>query len=116
MPKISEKAEFAYVVAALVMFGSGVWASVMPIDYRMVMVIMSVPSLFLGYYFAPVYTKYILGMLTGLMLYMMVEYFLYGPVYRITGLIYAAAYIFAVSGVLTARFFYMQRERKRQVA
>lgn len=98
--------EIAFFTGALLMFGSAFWASVLPINYLMVIVMLSAPSLLVGYYFAPVFTKYIQGLLLGLVAYMAVEYGLYGPVYKVTGLIYAAAYVFAVASVLVARLVY----------
>ncbi len=109
----------AYLTGALVMFGGALWASFLSNSYIAVILVMSVPSLFLGYYFASVFNKYILGLLLGVCGYMILEFFMYGeiapgkPIYEITGPIYAAAYVFAVASVLLARFIYTRRAIRR---
>ncbi len=96
----------AYVTGAFVMFGLALWASFMPISPIYVLVMISVPHLFLGYVYGASFNKYILGMLLGLCAYMVLEFYMYGPVYKVTGLIYASGFILAVAMVLTARLVY----------
>jgi hypothetical protein len=108
-PKLSENPVAGYLTGAVIMSGSALVASLLPITYIMVILLLSVPSLFTGYFFAPVFTKYSLGLLTGLCVYMSVEYLIYGPIYKVTGPVYAASYIFAVASVLLARLVYIRR-------
>lgn len=108
-PTLRDNPFFAYLTGAFVMALSALLTSQLPITFIMVMCILSVPSLFLGYYFAPVFTKYSLGLLTGICVYMIVEYLIYGPIYKVTGPVYAASYIFAVASVLLARLIYLRK-------
>lgn len=85
----------AFTIGALVMFGSAMWAALMTDDYRIVIAVLSVPSLIAGYIFVSSVSQYIWGMLLGICAYMLVEYMLYGPVYHVTGLVYAAGFVLA---------------------
>lgn len=109
-----DNAALAYSLGALLMCSSAFAASLLPITFIMVIILLSVPSLFIGYYFAPVFTKYSLGLLTGMCLYMMIEYLRFGPIYEVTGPVYAAAYIFAVASVLLARLVYIRRHMPKK--
>lgn len=112
--KTSHNPVAAYVAGALAIILCALLASMLPVTFIMVMIMLSVPSLFIGYYFAPVFTKYILGLLLGVCIYMVIEYFLYGPVYEVTGPVYAASYIFAVASVLLARLVYIRRHMPKK--
>lgn len=104
-----------YITGALVMGISAWLCSILPVTFIMVMAILSAPSLFFGYYFAPVFTKYILGLLIGIVIYMIIETFLYGPIYKVTGPVYAASYIFAVASVLLGRLLYIRKQTRLRI-
>lgn len=107
---VKQSANFAFGIGALVVFGGAFWASLLPVHFYTVIAMMSVPSLFLGYYFAPVFNKYLLGVLSGIVLYMLLERLLYGPVFLVTAPVYGSAYLFAAGSVLLARWFYNRRQ------
>ncbi|MCV6614542.1 MAG: hypothetical protein OIF35_06150 [Cellvibrionaceae bacterium] len=92
----------AYAVAALLLFGAGLWASNMAGSYITVIALMGVPSLVGGYIFNRFPLPYIWGALLGVALYMGLEYVLYGAeVYKVSGPVYAAGYLLAVACCLT---------------
>lgn len=91
-----------FIIGALVMFGSALWAALAVQDYKLVIAMLCAPSLIGGYIFAPSISHYIWGMLLGIFAYMLVEYQLYGPVYEITGLLYAAGFILAACFALAS--------------
>lgn len=91
----------AYVAGAVLLFGAAFWASILPLDYKGVVLLMGVPSLFAGYYFARFPMPYIWGALLGIALYMGLEYMVYGPIYKVSGPVYGAAYILAIACCLT---------------
>lgn len=107
--KLSHHPVTAWVTGALVISLSAYTASLLPVTFIMVMLILSVPNLFFGYYFAPAFRNYIFGLLTGISLYMFVEYLLYGPIYMFTGPVYAGACIFAIAAVLLSRLLYLRK-------
>lgn len=100
----------AYAVAALLLFGAALWASILPLDYQGVIIMMGAPSLVGGYIFARFPMPYIWGALLGIALYMGMEYVLYGPIYKVSGPVYAAAYILAIACCLSAVWFYNWRQ------
>ena len=61
----------AYIVGALLMFGSATWAAIYAQNVSSVIAILSIPSLLAGYIYGTVLPQYVWGMLTG-------DMFLYG--------------------------------------
>lgn len=103
-----------FIIGAMVMFGSALWATLMSQDYKLVIAMLSAPSLLAGYIFASTISQYIWGMLLGIFAYMLVEYQLYGPVYEITGLIYAVGFILAACFALSACLVHSLKAKGKQ--
>ena len=90
----------AYIVGALLMFGFASWAAIYAQNVSSVIAILSIPSLLAGYIYGTALPQYVWGMLLGICCYMVLEFFMYGPVYQTTGLIYGIAF-FASLGCAT---------------
>ena len=82
----------AYIVGALLMFGSATWAAIYAENVSSVIAILSIPSLLAGYIYGTALPQYAWGMLLGICSYMVLEFFMYGPVYQTTGLVYGIAF------------------------
>lgn len=87
----------AYLVGALLMFGSALWAAIFAQNITSVIILLAVPSLLVGYIYATQLPQYVWGMLLGLTCYMMLEFQLYGPVYKLTGLVYGVGFLSSLS-------------------
>ncbi|WP_461517817.1 hypothetical protein [Porticoccus sp.] len=87
----------AYLVGALLMFGSATWAAIFAQNVTSVIVLMAIPSLLAGYIYATSLPQYVWGMLLGVSIYMMVEFMMYGPVYQVTGLIYGIGFFLSLA-------------------
>lgn len=107
----------AYLAAAILMFGSCLGVSFLSVDVWIVISAIAVPHLLGGYVFAHWFNRYILGMLLGVCLYMVTEYLWYGPVYKVTGLVYSAAYVLSVAMVLSTRYVHnlVQMNKRNRV-
>lgn len=82
----------AYIVGALFMFGSALWGALFAQNISSVIALLAIPSLLAGYIYASHLPQYVWGMLLGLICYMLLEFQLYGPVYKMTGLIYGIGF------------------------
>jgi len=102
----------AYGAGSVLIFGACLLASVLPISYVAVILMMGVPSLLAGHVFAEVIMPYIWGMLLGLALYMGAEYLLYGPIFKATGPIYGAGFVLAVACGLSGTWWYNWNKAK----
>lgn len=102
----------AYVVGALLMFGSAMWAALMTQDIKIVLALLAAPSLVAGYVYASSLPQYIWGALLGLCGYMAMEFQLYGPVYPLTAPVYAVGFVAAaVCAGIGAYVFCMKQRR-----
>lgn len=86
-----------YLVGALLMFGSATWAAIYAENVSSVIAVLSVPSLLADYIYGTASPQYVWGMLLEICCYMAVEFFMYGPVYKTTGLIYGIAFFVSLS-------------------
>ncbi|MEZ5529049.1 MAG: hypothetical protein R3E57_03770 [Porticoccaceae bacterium] len=87
----------AYLVGALLLFGSATWAALFASNVSSVIALMAIPSLVAGYIYATNLPQYVWGMLLGISLYMMAEFVLYGPVYKVTGLVYGIGFVLSLA-------------------
>lgn len=106
----------AYFVGALLTFGSAMWGAMFTEDVKVVIALLAAPSLIAGYIYAPSLPQYIWGMLLGICAYMAVEYQIYGPIYKITGLVYAVGFVAAVGCALLACVVYSVKARRENQA
>lgn len=102
----------AYIVGALLMFGSATWAALYAQNVSLVIAMFSMPSLITGYIYGTALPQYVWGMLLGICCYMTVEFFVYGPVYQVTGLIYGIAF-FASAGCALLGYAVLHRKTRR---
>ena len=107
----------AYLVGALLLFGSATWAALFAPNISAVIALMAVPSLLAGYVYATNLPQYVWGMLLGICLYMMAEFALYGPVYKVTGLIYGIGFALSLACALVgyAAFRWKCRHQQKRV-
>ncbi len=103
----------AYFVGALLIFGSAMWASLYVQDVKMVIVMLAVPSLLAGYIYAAELTQYIWGMLLGVTAYIGMESVIYGPIYKVTWLVYGAGFAASVACAIVGFFIYSLKARKQ---
>jgi hypothetical protein len=87
----------AYLVGTLLLFGSATWAALFASNVSSVIALMAIPSLVAGYIYASNLPQYVWGMLLGISLYMMAEFVLYGPVYKVTGLVYGIGFALSLA-------------------
>ncbi|MDP1521378.1 hypothetical protein [Porticoccus litoralis] len=104
----------AYLVGALLMFGSATWAAIFAQNITSVLLLMAVPSMLCGYVYATALPQYVWGMLLGICVYMMAEYLMYGPVYKVTGLIYGIGYVIAIGFAFTGYAVYRWKCNRQQ--
>ena len=104
----------AYIVGALLIFGSAMWASIFATNITSVIVLMAVPSLLAGYIFATYLPQYVWGMLLGLCAYMLLEFQLYGPVYNITAIVYGVAFFGSIGCAIIGYSIYRWKVRWQQ--
>lgn len=102
----------AYGVGVMLIFGAGFWASILPVDYYTVILMMGLPSLVAGYIFAEVVMQYVWGLLLGVALYMGFEFMLYGPIYKASGPVYGAGFVLGIACALTGTWWYNWRTAK----
>jgi len=103
----------AYLVGALLMFGSAAWAALFAKNITSVIALMALPCLLCGYVYATALTQYVWGMLLGLCLYMMVEFMIYGPVYQVTALIYGIGFVISLGCTFVGYALYRWKSRKK---
>jgi len=95
----------AYGCAASLIFLAALCASFLPLSYQGVIILMGLPSLFGGYYFSTFAVQYTWGTLLGVALYMGLEFMMYGPIYQISGPVYAAGFVLALACCLSGVWF-----------
>ncbi len=103
----------AYIVGALLIFGSAQWAAIYGENAKIAVALLAAPSLIAGYIYASSLPQYIWGMLLGICAYMGLEYLLYGPIYKITGPVYAVGFIAAVACATAACFICSAKTGKK---
>jgi hypothetical protein len=101
----------AYIVGAFLMFGSALWASMFAQNITSVIVLLAVPSLLAGYVYATHLPQYVWGMLLGICGYMAIEFQLYGPVYNLTGLVYAVGFLSSIGCAIFGYCIYRWKMR-----
>ncbi|TNE80577.1 MAG: hypothetical protein EP334_03055 [Gammaproteobacteria bacterium] len=104
----------AYLVGALLMFGSATWAALFAQNVTAVIALMAIPCLLCGYVYATALPQYVWGMLLGLCVYMMAEFAIYGPVYQVTGLIYAIGFAISLGCTFCGYALYRWKARHQQ--
>ncbi|PCJ90750.1 MAG: hypothetical protein COA46_09470 [Porticoccaceae bacterium] len=86
----------SYIVGALLMFGSALWASMFAQSITAVIAFLAIPSLLAGYVYATNLPQYVWGMLLGLCGYMLIEFQFYGPIYNVTGIVYGVGFLLSI--------------------
>lgn len=104
----------AYLVGALLMFGSATWAAIFAQNITSVIMLMAIPCLLCGYVYATALPQYVWGMLLGLCVYMMAEYLMYGPVYKVTGVVYGIGYVISIGFAFTGFAIYRWKSKRLQ--
>ena len=99
----------AYIVGALLVFGSALWSALFAQSISAVIAIIALPAVIAGYIYATELPQYVWGMLLGFCAYMALEYQLYGPVYKVTGVIYAISFFLALGAAMLGYFIYRKK-------
>lgn len=102
----------AYFTGALLIFGSAMWAAMFSPTATLVILLMALPSLIGGYIYATALPHYIWGLLLGMVAYMGVEYLMYGPIYKVTGLVYGTGFIVSVACAILACSVYRFKAKR----
>ena len=104
----------AYIVGALLIFGSAMWAAMFAPNITSVIVLLAIPSILAGYIFATSLPQYVWGMLLGLCAYMFLEFQLYGPVYKITGIVYGVGFLGSIGCAILGYCVYRWKVKWQQ--
>ena len=104
----------AYIVGALLIFGSAMWASIFAPNITTVIMLLAIPSILAGYIFATPLPQYVWGMLLGLCAYMFLEFQLYGPVYNVTGIVYGVGFLSSIGCAILGYSVYRWKVKWQQ--
>ena len=104
----------AYIVGALLMFGSAMWAAMFAPNITSVIALLAIPSILAGYIFATSLPQYVWGMLLGLCGYMFLEFQLYGPVYKVTGVVYGVGFLSSIGCAILGYSAYRSKVKWQQ--
>ena len=104
----------AYLVGALLVFGSALWASLFAQSVNTVILLIAIPSIIAGYVYATSLPQYVWGMLFGLCLYMAFEFQLYGPVYKVTGIVYGVSFFIGLGCAILGYTLFRKKTQWQQ--
>ncbi|MEH6616294.1 MAG: hypothetical protein V7699_00490 [Porticoccus sp.] len=104
----------AYIVGALLMLGSALWATIFAQNISSVIGLMAIPSVIAGYIYASSLPQYVWGMLLGICAYMLIEFQIYGPIYKITGIVYAVGFFVSLGCAILGYAIYRWKVKYQQ--